>query len=62
MTRATLSFLMPIAFAITIPAISLVGRLEWPVFLGTLAVATAMLAVSRWFWRQGIRHYAGASA
>jgi ABC-2 type transport system permease protein len=60
--RATLTFLVPIAFAITIPASSLVGRLEWPVFVGTLALATAMLAVSRWFWRQGIRHYAGASA
>lgn len=60
--RATLTFLVPIAFAITIPASSLVGRLEWPVFVGALALATAMLAVSRWFWRQGIRHYAGASA
>ena len=60
--RVTLTFLVPIAFAITIPASSLVGRLEWPVFAGTLALATAMLAISRWFWSQGIRHYAGASA
>jgi ABC-2 type transport system permease protein len=60
--RAVLTFVVPVAFAITIPVESLVGRLEWPTLLGTLALAIAFLAVSRWFWKVGLRHYTGASA
>ena len=60
--RVSLTFLVPVAFATTVPAEALVGRLTLPTLLGVVALAAVMLAVSRWFWRVGIRHYAGASA
>ncbi len=60
--RATLTFLIPIAFAVTVPAESLTGRLSAVTALGTLALAVGFVAFSRWFWRLGLRHYTGASA
>ncbi len=60
--RMTLTFLVPIAFAITVPAQALTGRLVWPILLGAIALALTLVAVSRLFWRFGIRHYTGASA
>jgi ABC-2 type transport system permease protein len=60
--RGTLTFVVPIAFAITVPTSALVGRLGWPTLVGTVALAVAMLAFSRWFWTFGVRHYSGASA
>jgi ABC-2 type transport system permease protein len=60
--RMMLTFIVPIAFAITVPAQALTGRLVWPILLGAIALALALLAGSRWFWRFGIRHYTGASA
>ncbi|CAA9542988.1 MAG: hypothetical protein AVDCRST_MAG49-1057 [uncultured Thermomicrobiales bacterium] len=60
--RGTLTFVVPIAFAITVPASALVGRLDWPTLVGTVVLAAAMLAFSRWFWSVGVRHYSGASA
>ena len=60
--RVGLTFVVPVAFAITIPAEALVGRLAWPSLLGAVALAAAFLFVSRRFWRFGLRHYTGASA
>ena len=60
--RITLTLLVPVAFAITIPVESLVGRLHWTTLVATLVLATAFLLFSRWFWRLGLRHYTGASA
>lgn len=60
--RATLTFLIPIAFAITVPAESLTGRLTAVTVLGTLALALAFVGGSRWFWRLGLSRYTGASA
>ena len=60
--RLTLTFLVPVAFAITVPVEGLVGRLEWPTLVATVVLALAFLVGSRWFWRIGLRHYSGASA
>ncbi|MBA2277701.1 MAG: ABC-2 family transporter protein [Chloroflexia bacterium] len=60
--RATLTFLIPVAFAVTVPAESLTGRLTTLTTLATLALALGFVAASRWFWRVGLRHYTGASA
>jgi ABC-2 type transport system permease protein len=60
--RVILTFLVPVAFAVTIPAEAAVGRLTPTMLLGGLALAAGMLVVSRWFWRFGIKHYSGASA
>ena len=60
--RFALTFIVPVAFAITVPVESLVGRLDAVTLAGTVALATAFLVASRWFWRLGLRHYTGASA
>ena len=60
--RIVLTFLVPVAFAVTIPAEAVVGRLTPLAMFGAVGLALALLTVSRWFWRVGIRHYSGASA
>ena len=58
----SLTFLVPVAFAVTIPAQSLTGRLDAATVLVTLALAVAFSAAARWFWRFGLQRYTGASA
>ena len=60
--RAALTLLVPVAFAITIPAETLVGRLEAVTLVVTVGFAVVFLVGSRIFWRLGLRHYTGASA
>jgi ABC-2 type transport system permease protein len=60
--RTMLTFLVPIGFAITVPAEGLVGRLTSPNLLGAIALAIVLPLLARAFWRIGIRHYSGASA
>jgi len=60
--RYGLTFLVPVAFATTVPAEALTGRLNSATLLGSLGLAAALLLASRAFWRTGIRHYSGASA
>jgi ABC-2 type transport system permease protein len=60
--RLILTFLVPIAFAVTVPAEALVGRLTTFVLVEALALAIGIFVIARWFWRFGLRHYSGASA
>tara|TARA_B100001123_G_scaffold386633_1_gene461237 strand:- start:470 stop:1210 length:741 start_codon:yes stop_codon:yes gene_type:complete len=60
--RAALTFLVPVAFAVTVPSQALVGRLSVDVLALAIGMALALLLASRLFWRFGIRRYAGASA
>jgi ABC-2 type transport system permease protein len=60
--RVSLTFIVPVAVAVTIPAEALVGRLEVTTLLIVLAAAAASLVLSRLFWTLGVRHYSGASA
>lgn len=60
--RFALTFIVPVAFATTVPAEALAGRLTWQTLLGAVALAALMLAASRLFWRIGVRYYSGASA
>ncbi len=60
--RFALTFLVPLAFATTVPAQALAGHLTPRTLLETVALAIALFAGSRLFWRAGIRHYSGASA
>ena len=60
--RAILTFLVPVAFATTVPASAVSGRITAATLFGSMALAAALLLVSRWFWRVGIRFYSGASA
>jgi ABC-2 type transport system permease protein len=60
--RSGLTFLVPVAFAVTVPAEALTGRLTTATLAGALALAAALLLLSRWVWRTGLKRYAGASA
>jgi len=60
--RTVLTLIVPVAFAITVPAEALAGRLTIINLLGALGLATLILSGARWFWLCGIRHYSGASA
>jgi ABC-2 type transport system permease protein len=60
--RFGLTFLVPIAFAVTVPAEGLTGRLTPTTLLVAGVFALALLAFTRWLWRTGLRRYSGASA
>ncbi|HRJ45274.1 MAG TPA: ABC-2 family transporter protein, partial [Caldilineaceae bacterium] len=60
--RWILTFLVPVAFATTVPASAFTGRIEPGLLLGSLGLAVALFIAARLFWRYGIRFYSGASA
>jgi ABC-2 type transport system permease protein len=60
--RFALTFLVPVAFAITVPAQAIAGRLKGPALLGAAGFAAALFTAARLFWRMGIRRYSGASS
>ena len=60
--KMAMTFLVPVAFAVTVPSEALVGRLTPEVLAGALAMAAGMLVGARAFWLWGVRHYSGASA
>ncbi len=60
--RYGLTFVVPIAFATTIPAEALTGRLNTVTLMIAIGLALLMLLISRIVWRIGLRHYSGASA
>lgn len=57
-----LTFLVPLAFAVTVPAEALTSRLRGGTVLGAAALAIAMVVVSRWYFRMGLKRYSGASS
>ncbi len=60
--RLTMSTVVPIGIAVTIPAKAIAGLVDPPT-LGLMLLATvAAFAVSRAFWQRGLRSYTGASA
>ncbi len=60
--RLSVTFLVPIAFAITVPAQAVTSRLEWSTVGVALGFGAVLFCFTRWFWRFGLRHYSGASA
>ena len=60
--RPVLTFVVPIAFAVTVPAQALTGQLTASGALLSVAVAALFLLASRVFWLVALRHYTGASA
>lgn len=60
--RSTLTFLLPLAFAVTVPAEVVTERVGLLALLGSAAAAVASAVVARLVWRTGIRSYTGASA
>jgi ABC-2 type transport system permease protein len=60
--RFLLTFIVPVAFATTVPVEALTGRLTTETLLGAGLLAVAMLVASRVFWKIGLKRYSGASA
>ena len=60
--RFALTFIVPVAFATSIPAEALTGRLSGTTLLGAVGVAILLSVVARLIWRLGLRRYSGASA
>ncbi len=60
--RYGLTFIIPLAFAITVPSEAVTGRLAWQSVAVMIGFTAVLLVVSRWFWRRGLRRYGGASA
>jgi ABC-2 type transport system permease protein len=60
--RVTMSTVVPVGVAVTVPAQAIAGRLDGPGLLTTLAGTAAAGWFAGWFWRFGLKHYTGASA
>lgn len=60
--RYGLTFIIPVAFATTIPAEALTSRLNWQTLAGAIALSIVLFIVSRIFWKTGLKRYSGASA
>jgi ABC-2 type transport system permease protein len=60
--RIAFTVLVPLAFAITVPAQALTARLGPTTFAGAVGFTLVIVVVTRWLWRVGLRNYSGASA
>jgi ABC-2 type transport system permease protein len=60
--RVGLTFLIPIAFAVTVPSEAVTGRLDAATLGFAFVFCVAMVVVSRAVWKRGLRRYSGASA
>ncbi len=60
--RYGITFVVPLAFAITVPAEALTGRLEHLALVGAAGLTLALLVISRLLWRKGLQRYGGASS
>jgi len=60
--RIGVTFLVPIAFAITVPAEAVTSRLEWSSVALAVGFSAALFTFTRWWWHFGLSRYSGASA
>jgi ABC-2 type transport system permease protein len=60
--RIGVTFLVPIAFAITVPAEAVTSRLEWTTVALAVGFSAALFVFTRRWWRFSLRYYSGASA
>jgi ABC-2 type transport system permease protein len=60
--RISLTFLVPIAFAVTVPAEALTSRLTIDTVAVAVVFSVVLFVVTRWFFRFGLRSYSGASS
>jgi ABC-2 type transport system permease protein len=60
--RGTLTYVIPVAFIITVPAQALAGKIGGGSLVVAILVACGALFLASAFWRFGLKHYTGASA
>ncbi len=57
--RLILTFLVPLAVAITVPAQGITSRLTGQTLAMAAAFTAALVGATRWFWKRGLRRYSG---
>ncbi len=62
LVSASRDIMVPVGFAVTVPAQAVTGQLGWPALAGAVTLATALSVIARLLWRVGVRHYDGASS
>ncbi|MEF3273857.1 MAG: ABC-2 family transporter protein [Chloroflexus sp.] len=60
--RALLTFVVPVAFAVTVPAEALTARLSGATLALAIGVSGSLFVIARLCWRWGLSRYSGASA
>ena len=60
--RISFTVLVPLAFAVTVPAAALTERSIGWLLLGSVAFTAALATLTRRIWRLALRRYSGASA
>ena len=60
--RTGLTFLVPVAFAVTVPAEAMTNRLTSETMLFALGLTLLFVILARGVWSLGLRSYSGASA
>ena len=60
--RVGFTVLVPLAFAITVPAAVLTGRSAGWLLAASVGFTTLLAVSTRWAWRRALRRYSGASA
>src|SRR5262249_11594900 len=58
--RYSMTYLVPVGFAVTVPAQAMTARLTWTTVGVALLFTVALVAFTRWFWTFGLRRYSGA--
>ena len=60
--RFGLTFIIPVAFAVTIPTEALTNRLSIQSLVGAFLITIVLLTLTRVVWKLGTRNYSGASS
>lgn len=60
--RIALTYLLPIAFVVFVPAQALTGRLQWWQVPVAMLIAVIFLTLANLAWRAGLRRYSSASS
>ncbi|PDW01858.1 ABC transporter permease [Candidatus Viridilinea mediisalina] len=60
--QGLLTFVVPVAFAVTVPAEALTARLDSSTLALACVLALLLFLLARLVWRTGLRRYGGASA
>lgn len=60
--RYSMTYLVPIGFAVTVPAQAVTHRLHWLTVVVAVVFALVVFALARRFWKFGVTKYSGASA
>lgn len=60
--KGGLTFIVPLAFAITVPAEALAQRLSIGTLVASIGITIVVAGITRAVWRWGLSQYSGASA